>query len=494
MKMLKVTNYVENVSRLSLEKLGLSTKRDNAETIGQFGSGIKFAPIAALRQGKRFVFAGNDSKGGYALEYVSREEDGIDCVFYNYGDYEKSSSFTVNAGSLSWENSFQIYREIVANAIDEAKLSGNDWDIKLVDVDDIVPIPGEFSVYISATDDIMEIHDNFDNYFSVNRESCYEGNGFKLYESIDDDFRVYSKGVLVFKGSDHFGENDKFSGLFDYEFDYIKLNEERTVASILTLQSQIAGALCSVNNVYLVKDTIQRLLFNDIGIIGDRFYEMELIPDYNYTWAGDEDNEAYKDAFEFLYPNNVIVHSEDYSVNLNAAVQTRGYETTVVRNKSLYTLLAKRGVKTVSEIIGEDFIHEYDMDISEYKDLNLALKMIYDVFGDSIQDIKNRIGVFAPEDRNILGITVRITEDSERIILISMDHALSGNIQGIIGTIMHEYDHLIHHVGDGDYEGRAFRSLADIKIGWLVYNSWWSTQIGVTPAMIEELKNTKEEM
>lgn len=60
-KYIKITNYLgsdEIVSRLALEKLGLSTKRNDAETIGQFGSGIKFAPIAALRNGWEWWFTG----------------------------------------------------------------------------------------------------------------------------------------------------------------------------------------------------------------------------------------------------------------------------------------------------------------------------------------------------------------------------------------------------------------------------------------------------
>jgi hypothetical protein len=40
MKYIKVTNKTDEVNRLKLEKLGFSTKRDNDETIGQFGSGI----------------------------------------------------------------------------------------------------------------------------------------------------------------------------------------------------------------------------------------------------------------------------------------------------------------------------------------------------------------------------------------------------------------------------------------------------------------------
>ena len=91
---IKITNQADEVSRLKLEKLGFSTKRNDETTIGQFGSGIKFAPISAIRKGIDFIFAGNDSKGAYTLQYIIQEDEGIDSVFYKYDDYIKPSSFT----------------------------------------------------------------------------------------------------------------------------------------------------------------------------------------------------------------------------------------------------------------------------------------------------------------------------------------------------------------------------------------------------------------
>ena len=94
-KYIKIANKSGNVSRIALEKLGLSTKRNDPDTIGQFGSGIKYAPIAALRMGLEWIFTGTDDKGSYVLKYKVEKEDGIDCIVYDYGDYQKSSSFTI---------------------------------------------------------------------------------------------------------------------------------------------------------------------------------------------------------------------------------------------------------------------------------------------------------------------------------------------------------------------------------------------------------------
>ena len=106
------------VPRIALEKLGLSTKREDMDTIGRFGSGIKFAPIAALRNGWEWVFVGHDKNGPYQMKYIVQEEDGVDCIWYDYGDQKKPSSFTTGAGELSWTDAFQIIREPIANAMD----------------------------------------------------------------------------------------------------------------------------------------------------------------------------------------------------------------------------------------------------------------------------------------------------------------------------------------------------------------------------------------
>src|SRR6056300_1314595 len=161
------------VPRIALEKLGLSTKRDDAETIGRFGSGIKYAPIAALRKGWEWWFVGSDAKGPYHMQYIVEEEDGVDCVWYQYGDGDvKPSSFTLGAGELSWTDPFQIIREPIANAMDGVKTYGGDWSL------DIVDEVGEsnlytFDVYITASPELMNIVDNIDAYFSFNKKKIF---------------------------------------------------------------------------------------------------------------------------------------------------------------------------------------------------------------------------------------------------------------------------------------------------------------------------------
>ena len=313
MKYIKVTNYVENVNRLSLEKLGMSTKRDNDQTIGQFGSGIKFAPIAAIRKGMRWVFTGKDNKGDYVLEYIIKDDEGIPSVFYKYQDYEKPSSFSADAGILSWKEEFQIYREVVSNAIDENTLNGLGWDVDVVDVEEIVPIDGEFSVYISATEELLEIHNNFDKYFCVNRTPIYSDDWFKVYEPIDDSFRVYCKGVLVYsseKNTKNYGASAQ-SGIFDYEINTLDLNEDRTVDGNFALNYKILSALVSIRDKNLINTIIQYLVSKE----NLPLYELQSISSYVYQNVY-VNNYYWKEVFEEQYDNSVIVYSGSSSYNL----------------------------------------------------------------------------------------------------------------------------------------------------------------------------------
>lgn len=475
---LKVTNYVNEVNRLSLEKLGFSTKRDNAETIGQFGSGIKFAPIAAIRSGKRFVFTGNDSRGGYALEYIVKNDEGIDSIFYKYEDYEKPSSFTADAGVLSWENTFQIYREIIANAADEAKISGIDWTVEIVNDDEIKSVPGEFSVFITADDSIMEIHNNFDKYFCLNRKPVHTTSQVKFYEPIDDKFRIYCKGVLVYthdRFSDYGTAPQSVHGIYDYEIDGITLNEERTIRNTYDINGYIARAFYDVQDKYVISHIINEMMKwannDDNSTI---LFELGLVPQYAHEVykLNDHDQSNWSVTFQNMYPDTVLVSDEDARTNVLTTVTGKGFNPLVIKDSSLYRFFETKKIPTVYDILGESFKYDYSMDISNSLELLHAINIIETVDPVDGYALKNKIGVFTPDSSSTLGMTVDINGDGERVILISRDHIKTAKIEELISTLIHEIDHLTTGYGDGDSEGRAFRNVADIRIGHLIYKMW----------------------
>jgi hypothetical protein len=467
MKYIKVTNIVDDVSRVRLEKLGVSTKRDNDETIGQFGSGIKFAPIAAIRQGIRFIFAGNDSKGLYTMEYVVKDDEGIPSIFYKYDDYEKPSSFSADAGILSWETTFQIYREVVANAMDEATLSGNAWSINLVTEDEIIAKEGEFSVFLSATPEIMKIHRNYNAYFSSKREPIYEAGGIKLYERYDQWLRVYTKGVLVYSSEKDYVEGQpKIEGLFDYEINNLKLNEERTVSSTFELNSSIANAIASINDETFTSDIISEMLGNDY----QNYYEFNSIPSYTYKYVGNPEN-TWAKSFSNLYENGVLIQASQASINGLATVTSKGFNPIVCNNDCFFEFLTTREVKTAFEIAGESLKYTIIEDTEDFPKLELALEIVSHVYADAAI-IKDNTVIYKndTDDNSILGFTSGA--GVERNIYISDDHASNSSVEGIVATLIHEFDHFKSFIGDGDMEGRSFRSLADVRLGTITCDYW----------------------
>lgn len=460
MKFIKVTNQVNEVSRLNLEKLGLSTKRDNDETIGQFGSGIKFAPIAAIRKGMRWVFTGTDSKGDYTLEYVIKDDEGIPSVFYNYGDYEKVSSFSADAGMLSWQEPFQIYREIVANAIDESKLSGLPWSIDIVDESEIVNTPGEFSIFISATDELLEIHNNFDKYFSVNKTPLFERSGynsFKVYESIDNFMRIYCKGVLVYCSDVFYKEqNTIVSSYFDYEFNDLELNEERTVKSIHSMSSSIIHALALISDEDLIKDVLLQMLVD-----GDSdMFELSYASSWNLNCYG---SETWKEVFDKEFPDNIIIDKKNASVNALGTIKSRGYIPTIISDDKLYAFLVGRKIKNVEDIFGESFKYEYTTNIENYRKLSECVEIVKSVWEHANGVLDNDLGVLINFDNEeTVGMTVSLSnDDSDPMILISEEHVLNATKVEIIATLLHELDHFVTGETDGDIQGRLFRDIAD---------------------------------
>lgn len=472
MKYIKVTNKVGNVNRLGLEKLGLSTKRENSETIGQFGSGIKFAPIAAIRKGMEWYFTGNDNKGKYVLEYIIQEDDGIPSIFYKYDDYVKPSSFTADAGIFSWNDDFQIYREVVANAMDESKISGNDWSIELVDCEKIESVEGEFSVYFTATDSMMDVYKNHNVYFCDKRIPVFSMHNCKLYEPIDDSFRVYCKGVLVYSHAKSVEDSEMpvLSGIFDYEFDDIELNEERTVKSFWDLGYQIVLSWVKLDDEELIKKILELIL--DKYSASD-LYEIDSISSHVFSLHLGS-NHHWIDTFEKIYKNHVILKSDQFSFNVRKTIESKGYSALPVYNEDAYTFLNARDLPSVEKILGESFKYDYTMDIHNFSKLVEAVRIVEDVIDNINFDFI--LGVYKEdnEDSNdTLGITVPMVDDEGeryKLILINKNHALESSVQSLISTLVHEWDHFSSSIGDGNLEGRMFRSLADDRMSNLIYD------------------------
>lgn len=483
---IKITNYETSVNRLHLEKLGLSTKRDDVETIGQFGSGIKYAPIAALRKGLRWVFAGSDAKGNYLMEYIIKDDEGIPSIFYKYEDYEKASSFTPDAGVLSWEDPYQIVREVIANAIDQAHTTDTAWDLSIVNEDEITSVDGEFSVYISVDESLLEIIDNFDMYFTVNRTPIYTkpGNytGFKVYKKIGNDeyLRVYSKGILVFCSKDVDNLIGSRLSMFDYEFNDIQLNEERRIRSEYDMHWRISSALFGLNDENIISQIIKKILSSE------KYYEFETMSHNLYCRSSAVPSPEWFNVSKEIFDKNVVLTAKEATINAKLSVKSRGYDPIILENEGKIGFLTTIGVKTTKDILGEQFQYEYTKDISDRKKLMKAVEIITDVFPETSLAYPDKLGILTQNVEDISGMTLNMGKPIEhRFILIQLNDE-KDTVYDILMTLFHEFDHFKTGCVDGDLNGREFRELADDHLAELTIRyyqmkhgldendiSWW---------------------
>ena len=469
-----ISNNADKVSRISLEKLGFSTKRNDANTIGQFGSGIKYAPIAAIRNNLEWFFTGHDDSGPFTLEYISQKEDGIDCIAYKYGDYIKSSSFTLEAGILSWEDSFQILREPIANAIDGSKMTSDGWYnvfVVTIDTEDeeslkkMQPREGTFSVWITASPELMDIIKNYDLYFSNNRDPILDNSYGKLFKKIDSNARFYCHGVLIKEDKEH-------SSVYDYQFNNIPLNEERTIKSMYDLETKVTHMICSG----LEEDILTKYIYAFSDAKEDqKLWELTRLANQNFRWYISESTQSlWKKVWnkEFGEKTIMINSVEATSSPLVRAIRLRKYDCKLIENNTAYNLFKEMGIKTTVDILSDEYHYDISDNLDDFPKLQLAMR-IASKFEPGLLSLNKQIGILNSKDHDVLGMLINSNKENEKRIVVEKSHASSSTIQEIIATLIHEYDHYSSGFKDSsDFEGRSFRDLADKRIGNLIYSSY----------------------
>jgi hypothetical protein len=450
MSYIRIANKADGVNRLYLEKLGLSTKRDNENTIGQFGSGSKFAPIAALRNDWEWINVGEDDIGPYKMEYVIKEEGGINCVYYLYDDeFLKPSSFVAEAGVLSWDSEFQIFREAFSNALDEFTEFGNNYSIEVVD--EVKFEPGVFAVYLTADPALLSIIDNFNKYFSIKREPIAVINEKdKIYSPYDNECNFYYKGVLVHNDSTKLP-------MFNYEVPTITLNEERRVRNTYELNTRITRVFSYLNSNDPSHVSVAENLIHNANV--DR-WEWD-IPVHNVeTWFdGYNASSAFGVAWKNIHGDSVAVSSE--LMRFRSQFALRNVKTVEVKSSYLYAILKRCDVPCADSILGDEIEYEFvDLCERQKNRFDLASQIVKSYVKDLDRYVKE-FKFFLPqgEQDRILGVA-NMNKNTVYLSVYAFD-----DLETLVGTIVHEYDHLSTELGDDDV---AFRSIADNHIGKLL--------------------------
>jgi hypothetical protein len=474
MAYIRIANKAPFINRLLLEKLGLSTKRDDSDTIGQFGSGSKFAPIAALRKGWRWINVGTDELGPYQMEYVSQKENDIDCVYYKYTFNNKvthkPSSFTLDAGVLSWDDNFQIFREAFANALDEKISKNAEYSITIED--NIFYVEDEFAVYLTASPELLEIVENFDTWFSINRKPLfYRKLRGSIFEPQGGSVNIYHKNIHVY-GQIHDGEHPS---LFDYGLDSVKLNEERRLRDTYYAIAHISELWKSVFTYSSMSDTSDPEVFNNCVKICETIlqnidtpcWEFDHFNDYafeggvGWDYVDRKDATALRAAWNKVFGKDTVMMLSSESRFFSAVENIYGKKSVIIDNIVMYSQLKQAGVDTVETLLGDEaeFNFIYPADGSLEKEMfEQALGIVKQYDCRLITQVEN-IKIFTPSEGQsaLLGVARR------RDIYLSLKAFAS--MEELVGVLVHELDHVVTGISDGD---TAFRSLADDRIAKLV--------------------------
>ena len=436
----------DGVNRMYIEKLGISTKRNDSRTIGQFGSGSKLAPIAALRRGMRWVVAGSDNNGDYVMEYKIVEEDGFNHIFFDYGTHMKETSYTADAGVLGWNYPFQIFREAYANMYDAYLEFGASYSVDLVD--EVTHIPGKFATYITANEDMLDIYRNMDRWFSIGRDPIYVGDGFKLYSPTYG--VVYSKGVNVsYSNSSAVFNTEQM--MFDYEFDDVSLNEERVLVGFWDVACKSAAAILAIKDGALFSQTMDSLRKKDSSLettycLGPHSLEKDDLKNFQKMW-------------DDTYGENCGVISAAMIPSMKTAMALRNMKYVGVNNDFLIATLVNCGIASISALMDSPLNLDYiEGSLIERHNLAKAIEIIrkWETVVDHFE-----FRIFQPrKDQSVHGLIFE--EDGKNVIAISSVTLKS--IEEAIATLVHEIDH--HITGMDDIP--EFRTIADNRIAQLM--------------------------
>ena len=222
----------------SFELIGASTKRGDTAKIGFFGSGLKYSVAYMMRNKIEFKIFSGEQEMVFTTIPEKLKEQVFDRICIN----GKPTSYTVTMGP-TWTEDWFVLREIYCNALDESSCQ------MIRETENINAVAGKTRIYIEATEKLKIVVDNWDAYFSTEREPTLEVD--KVYTTYLGDSvtkqmtHIYRKteGVVYRKG---IRVGLMASMIYDYGFDYVHINEDRTAKNLNALSYAFADLMAKM--------------------------------------------------------------------------------------------------------------------------------------------------------------------------------------------------------------------------------------------------------
>lgn len=402
------------ITEEAIALLGASTKRNDDDKIGFFGSGNKFALAYLVRNNYEVrIFGGLEELVVTTVKKTLGEND-FDVIKINGNE----TSITTEFGA-KWEL-WQALRELYSNALDEG-----DGTLELVN--EIEPKDGESHYYIKIRAEITEWFGKFNNYFAENKEVLFENKYGRILKKHDDKGHLYRKGISVW-------HSDKNS-LYDYDVNNISITEDRIVAYSWQVPTKIWNILYSCTDKTIIRNVLENSSkpgmlegsisdFTDIDAsdISDEF--KEVLRDLRVCAAnmsGYLKND--ERASTTILPSKIFSSLRQYLTDDNL-----GKEFRVGKNGSMYRVA--------------------EVDALQQANLNKVYEFLTEADYTEILEFKVVVGIF--DNKNIMGYA-----DKEKEQIVVSDIAFEKGTNYILETLIEEFIHLKYDVKD---ETRAFQN------------------------------------
>jgi len=442
---------VENTGQLPKACIlyaGSSTKRNDSSSIGQFGTGFKFAAVLALKLGLDFLIQTEDWQARPIVKPEQFTKNGEDYTLnavayeFKYPDSRRKevvqTSFTTEMG-LNWTEEYQLVREIICNGVDE-----QNFRYEIVNKPEMPEAgSGLVRVYVQVNDEIQRIINNFDYYFVFNAIQLFTSDSYGQILP-GNTFTVYTKRVMI-------EQIDKPS-LFRYNLP-LALTEERRVQDSWDKSRCLGKLWAQIDSLELIK----RILLS--GSKGSDYPQD--FDQINWSYFNPEyyHPDLWIEGFHAAFGKKAVLYTKPKAGLLAANL---GYNVV-----DLYENLGSKLVEipnfptdmTVLGNISLDYDYDYKPNANEKKVLDQAVRIVK-LFYPNLPLVK----VFKPLTDAANKICGMVTDNQE----IALNHLQLKSVLNAVATINHERRHIDTGAGDGD---RVFVDATDDEIANLMIES-----------------------
>ena len=398
---LRISNDNE-INYKAFTLVGASTKTGD-QTIGQFGTGNKYALAYLLRNNHKVrIFSGETE-----IPVSTKEETFSEQVFSVIHINNEATSITTKMGK-EWKL-WQAIREFYSNALDE----GN---AEISCTTKITGDKGKTNIFISLTDELLDMTTkNFHLYFADEGQAIYENEHGKIYEK-NGSTVIYRKGIKCF-------ETNKNS-LYSYDIPNIEINESRVAKYSWGVNREIWKIIFTCTDKSIIKNILTNLVGDNIEFDFESSYGIDISKEF--IEVCDEINVQPTGLISLLSANEVSGYTF-LPENLYSHISSK-----LVSNKELNDLrfdknrgIQYRVVKEPSQL-QMNTIHSAENFLAECK-----LPNEYDIV----------VAKFS--NPRILGYA---DHNGENIVL--SDKGLERGVHDVVNTILEEHIHLKYDVRD----------------------------------------------